>query len=60
LPEILKIYQGKVVRIQDFGVFIKINQFSETGLVPKSQIRSYEVANCKNEVEIGQNVFVKV
>ncbi|QJC38221.1 polyribonucleotide nucleotidyltransferase [Enterobacteriaceae endosymbiont of Donacia marginata] len=54
-----KIYNGKVVRIVDFGAFISIGNGKE-GLVHISQITNKHVNKVSDYLQILQNVFVKV
>lgn len=58
-PEIGKIYQGRVVRIMDFGAFVEIMPGKE-GLVHISQIADYHVDNINHELKIGDEIKVKL
>lgn len=58
-PEIGKVYQGKVVRLMDFGAFVEILPGRE-GLVHISQIRDERVEKITDELEEGQEVAVKL
>ncbi|TKB55389.1 polyribonucleotide nucleotidyltransferase [Ferrimonas aestuarii] len=54
-----RIYQGKVVRIVDFGAFVNILP-GKDGLVHISQITAERVNNVADHLKIGQEVDVKV
>jgi polyribonucleotide nucleotidyltransferase len=53
------IYEGKVVRIVDFGAFVNILP-GKDGLLHISQIAKHRVANVSDELQEGQVVRVKV
>ncbi|WP_394204791.1 polyribonucleotide nucleotidyltransferase [Shewanella waksmanii] len=57
--EVGSIYNGKVVRIVDFGAFVTILP-GKDGLVHISQIAEERVANVSDYLEVGQEVKVKV
>jgi len=58
-PEIGAIYEGKVVKVVDFGAFV--NFFgAKDGLVHVSQIANERVANPKDVLTEGQIVKVKL
>jgi polyribonucleotide nucleotidyltransferase len=58
-PEIGEIYEGKVVKVMDFGAFV--NFFgAKDGLVHVSQMSNKRVANPKDVVKEGDKVFVKL
>ena len=57
--EVDKIYEGKVVRIVDFGAFVNILP-GKDGLLHISQIADYRVSNVTDELQEGQIVRVKV
>jgi len=58
-PEVGHIYQGKVVRIVDFGAFV--NFFgSQDGLVHVSELVPKRVEKVSDVVKEGDEVFVKV
>ncbi|AQS39347.1 polyribonucleotide nucleotidyltransferase [Shewanella psychrophila] len=57
--EVGTIYNGKVVRIVDFGAFVTILP-GKDGLVHISQIAEERVANVSDYLETGQEVKVKV
>lgn len=57
--EVGRIYQGKVTRIVDFGVFVAIGGGKE-GLVHISQIADKRVEKVTDYLQMGQEVAVKV
>ncbi|CAA2930353.1 polyribonucleotide nucleotidyltransferase [Arsenophonus endosymbiont of Bemisia tabaci] len=57
--EVGRIYQGKVTRIVDFGVFVAIGGGKE-GLVHISQIAEKRVEKVTDYLQLGQEVPVKV
>lgn len=57
--EIGKIYPGTVVKITDFGAFVSVLSGKE-GLVHISQIANKHVENVNDELQVGQQVQVKV
>ncbi|MCE9679101.1 polyribonucleotide nucleotidyltransferase [Shewanella sp. AS1] len=57
--EVGMVYNGKVVRIVDFGAFVTILP-GKDGLVHISQIAEERVANVSDYLEVGQEVKVKV
>ncbi|MDQ7001900.1 MAG: polyribonucleotide nucleotidyltransferase [Ghiorsea sp.] len=57
--EVDAIYEGKVVKIMDFGAFVRIMGNTD-GLVHISQIAHKRVEKVANELEEGQIVKVKV
>lgn len=57
--EVGTVYNGKVVRIVDFGAFVTILP-GKDGLVHISQIAEERVANVSDFLEVGQEVKVKV
>ncbi len=58
-PEVDKIYEGKVVKIMDFGAFVEIMPGCD-GLVHISQLAPYRVAKVTDIVKEGDIVKVKV
>jgi polyribonucleotide nucleotidyltransferase len=54
-----QIYEGKIVRIVDFGAFVNLMP-GRDGLVHISQIAHHRVANVTDELSEGQTVRVKV
>ena len=58
-PEVGAIYEGKVVRIVDFGAFVNFMPGTD-GLVHISQIAEERVANVTDYLSEGQMVKVKV
>jgi polyribonucleotide nucleotidyltransferase len=58
-PELGVIYEGKVVKVVDFGAFV--NFFgAKDGLVHISQLAPRKVANVKDVVKEGDKVWVKL
>jgi polyribonucleotide nucleotidyltransferase len=58
-PELGMIYEGKVVKVVDFGAFV--NFFgAKDGLVHISQLAPRKVANVKDVVKEGDKVWVKL
>jgi polyribonucleotide nucleotidyltransferase len=58
-PEVGEIYEGKVVKIMDFGAFV--NFFgARDGLVHISQLARKKVAKTGDVVKEGDKVFVKL
>ncbi len=57
--EVGRIYSGKVVKIMDFGAFVRITANSD-GLVHISQIAQHRVEKVTDELSEGQEVKVKV
>lgn len=57
--EVGKIYMGKVVRIADFGAFVEILPGVD-GLLHISQISDKRVAKVTDELNVGDEVLVKV
>jgi polyribonucleotide nucleotidyltransferase len=58
-PEIGKTYEGKVVKIMDFGAFVNF-MGSKDGLVHISQLKNERVAKVTDVVSEGDTVKVKV
>lgn len=54
-----KIYNGKVVKIVEFGAFVNILP-NQDGLVHISQVANHRVSNVSDELTEGQEVQVKV
>ncbi len=57
--EVGEIYTGKVVRIVDFGAFVELPG-GKDGLVRIGELADYHVPTVEDEVEIGDEVMVKV
>lgn len=57
--ELHKIYTGKVVRITDFGAFVEILPGMD-GLLHISQISDKRIAKVTDELNVGDEVLVKV
>ncbi|MCF6249168.1 MAG: polyribonucleotide nucleotidyltransferase [Desulfobacula sp.] len=58
-PEIGTIYEGKVVKITDFGAFVNIKQGTD-GLVHISELANYRVKKVTDVVKEGDVISVKV
>ena len=58
-PQVDKIYEGRVVKIMDFGAFVSITA-SQDGLVHISQISEERVNNVSDVLTEGDVVKVKV
>ena len=58
-PEVGEIYEGKVVRITDFGAFVEITPGTD-GLVHISQLANHRVKNVSDIVKEGESIRVKV
>ncbi|MCH2541830.1 MAG: polyribonucleotide nucleotidyltransferase [Alphaproteobacteria bacterium] len=58
-PEIGKIYEGKVVKLMDFGAFVNF-MGSRDGLVHNSQLKNERVEKVSDVVKEGDVVKVKV
>ncbi len=58
-PEVNKIYNGKVVKIMDFGAFVNF-MGGKDGLVHISELADYRVAKTSDIVAEGQEVKVMV
>ena len=59
VPEIGKIYLGKVVRIAEFGAFVEIFPGTD-GLLHVSEIAEHRVKEVKDELREGDQILVKV
>ncbi len=57
--EVGKIYDGKVVKLMDFGAFVRLMGNTD-GLVHISQIAEHRVEKVSDELSEGQSVRVKV
>jgi len=57
--EVGKIYDGKVVKLMDFGAFVRLMGNTD-GLVHISQIAQHRVEKVSDELSEGQSVRVKV
>jgi ATP-dependent RNA helicase DHX8/PRP22 len=61
--ELYEIYDGRVSKVMDFGVFVELEMFrreKKEGLVHVSNISSQRVSNPKDLMRRGQRVKVKV
>ena len=58
-PEVGKVYEGKVVKVTDFGAFVEILANS-TGLLHISEIANERVMNVTDHIKEGEKISVKV
>ena len=59
VPEVGKVYLGKVVRIAEFGAFVELFPGTD-GLLHISEIAEHRVKDVKDELREGDQVMVKV
>jgi polyribonucleotide nucleotidyltransferase len=59
VPEVGKIYLGKVVRLAEFGAFVEIFPGTD-GLLHVSEIAEHRVKEVKDELREGDQILVKV
>jgi polyribonucleotide nucleotidyltransferase len=59
VPEIGKVYLGKVVRLAEFGAFVEIFPGTD-GLLHISEIAEHRVKEVKDELSEGDQIMVKV
>jgi polyribonucleotide nucleotidyltransferase len=59
VPELGKVYLGKVVRIAEFGAFVELFPGTD-GLLHISEIAEHRVKEVKDELREGDQVMVKV
>src|SRR6185437_12100427 len=59
VPEVGKVYLGKVVRIAEFGAFVELFPGTD-GLLHISEIAEHRVREVKDELREGDQVMVKV
>src|SRR5690554_32391 len=59
VPEVGKIYEGKVVRIENFGAFVELWK-GQDGMIHISKLAKEHVKNVTDVVNIGDTVLVKV
>jgi polyribonucleotide nucleotidyltransferase len=57
--EVGKIYEGKVVRIEEYGAFVEILP-NLVGLLHVSEIAPYRIRHVRDVLKLGQAVRVKV
>jgi len=58
-PEVGKIYEGKVVRIEDYGAFVQILPNTD-GLLHISEVSHQHIKNIRDVLKLGQIIRVKV
>nr|MBC8384468.1 polyribonucleotide nucleotidyltransferase [Candidatus Cloacimonadota bacterium] len=58
-PEMYKIYEGTVTRIEPFGAFVKFMGDSKEGLVHISQLHSARINKVEDMLKLGDKVNVK-
>jgi len=59
VPEVGKVYPGKVVKIMDFGAFVQILPGTD-GLLHISQISEHRVKKVEEVLSEGEEIMVKV
>jgi polyribonucleotide nucleotidyltransferase len=59
VPEVGKVYQGRVVKITDFGAFVEILPGTD-GLLHISQIAAERIKRVEDVLKEGQEIQVKV
>jgi len=59
VPEIGKVYLGKVVRLAEFGAFVELFPGTD-GLLHISEIAEHRVKEVKDELSEGDQIMVKV
>lgn len=59
VPEIGKVYTGRVVRITDFGVFVELAPGTD-GMVHVSQLSDRPIKSPREAVEVGDEILVMV
>jgi polyribonucleotide nucleotidyltransferase len=59
VPEVGKVYPGKVKKIMEFGAFVEILPNTD-GLLHISQIAEHRVKKVEDELSVGQELMVKV
>ena len=59
VPEVGKVYLGKVVRLAEFGAFVEIFPGTD-GLLHISEISENRIKNVRDELKEGDQILVKV
>ena len=59
VPEVGKLYYGKVVRILQFGAFVELAP-GKDGMVHISKLADHRVEKVEDVVNIGDMIWVKV
>lgn len=59
-PEVGKVYQAKVVKLMDFGVFVETTPGNFSGLVHISQLADGRTEQVTDEVNLGDIIDVKL
>ncbi|KAF8946063.1 Nucleolar protein of 40 kDa [Haplosporangium gracile] len=60
MPDLYSIYNGKVVRVEDFGAFVQLPGIRRHGLVHKTQASKHFTEKISDVVAVGDQVWVKV
>ncbi|TFJ88201.1 hypothetical protein NSK_000553 [Nannochloropsis salina CCMP1776] len=60
IPELGKIYEGEVVKVESYGAFVRIPGFQRQGLVHISQLQKGRTEKVDDVIDTGHKVFVKV
>jgi polyribonucleotide nucleotidyltransferase len=58
-PEVDKVYNGKINRIEDYGLFVEIMP-GVTGLLHVSEVSQRRVRDVRQEYKLGDMIDVKV
>jgi len=59
VPQVGKVYLGKVKKIMEFGAFVEILPNTD-GLLHISQIAEHRVRKVEDELSVGEELMVKV
>ncbi|KAI9029500.1 hypothetical protein DFJ74DRAFT_765296 [Hyaloraphidium curvatum] len=61
VPPLNSIQRGKVVRLEEYGAFVELQDFPRRhGMIHKSQLSKYKVDRPSDVLDIGDPVFAKV